>query len=89
MENTQTNWCQCCAMPMTEESQFGTNADGTKNSDYCEYCYKDGEVTFKGTMEEFVEHCIPFVLKEGVYPNAEVARAEMLSYFPQLKHWKK
>ena len=27
--------CQSCAMPMTDESIFGTNKDGSKNSDYC------------------------------------------------------
>ena len=32
--------CQSCAMPLTEESLLGTNADGTKNGEYCIYCYK-------------------------------------------------
>ena len=35
--------CQSCAMPMSDDSLYGTNADGSKNSDYCIYCYKDGE----------------------------------------------
>ena len=32
-------------MPMADEELFGTNADGSKNEDYCIYCFKDGEFT--------------------------------------------
>ena len=27
--------CQSCGMPMESEDDFGTNADGSPNSDYC------------------------------------------------------
>ena len=30
--------CQSCAMPI-DESTFGTEADGSKNQEYCHYCY--------------------------------------------------
>ena len=32
-------FCQSCAMPLTDEL-FATNADGSKNEDYCMYCLK-------------------------------------------------
>ena len=35
-------FCQSCGMPLTDEV-LGTNADGSKNEDYCTYCYKDGK----------------------------------------------
>ena len=35
-------FCQSCGMPLTKDV-LGTNADGTKNEDYCMYCYKDGK----------------------------------------------
>ena len=35
-------FCQSCGMPLTEDV-LGTNADGSKNEDYCMYCYKDGK----------------------------------------------
>ena len=47
--------CQSCAMPMNGESVFGTNKDGSKNSDYCIYCYKDGQFLQQATMEEYIE----------------------------------
>ena len=34
-------FCQSCGMPLTDQL-LGTNADGSKNEDYCIYCYKDG-----------------------------------------------
>ena len=33
--------CQCCAMPI-DETTFGTEADGSKNEEYCQYCYATG-----------------------------------------------
>ena len=57
MENFENQkFCQSCAMPMTEEL-FGTNADGSKNEDYCMYCFKDGEFTSDMTMEEMIAFC--------------------------------
>ena len=34
-------FCQSCGMPLTPEI-LGTNADGSKNEEYCINCYKDG-----------------------------------------------
>ena len=54
-------------MPLTEEV-LGTNADGTKNEDYCMYCYKDGKFLQDCTMDEMIEHCAQFVneVNEGL-----------------------
>ena len=53
--------CQSCGMPMTTAEQFGTNADGSQNTDYCVYCYKDGAFLQNLTMDEMIEHCAQFV----------------------------
>ena len=47
-------------MPLTPEV-LGTNADGSKNEDYCIYCYKDGKFTNDCTMDEMIECCAQFV----------------------------
>ncbi|NLY89684.1 MAG: transcriptional regulator [Firmicutes bacterium] len=86
---TGEQFCQSCAMPLTEESHFGTNADGTKNEEYCIYCYKDGAFTSEMTMEEMIEICIPHTLQAGVYSDENTARAAMREYFPKLKRWQK
>ena len=35
--------CQSCGMPMQKDDDFGSNSDGTKNKDYCHFCYEDGK----------------------------------------------
>ena len=60
-------FCQSCGMPLTEEV-LGTNADGSKNEEYCMYCYKDGKFLQDCTMEEMIEHCAQFIgaVNEGL-----------------------
>ena len=36
-------FCQSCGMPLTRAEDFGTNADGSTNFDYCRHCYQDGK----------------------------------------------
>lgn len=87
MENTI--FCQSCGMPLTTQEDKGTNTDGSKSEDYCHYCYENGEFAKEETMEEMIETCIPFELQAGVYPDEKTARESMLSYFPNLKRWKR
>ena len=47
-------------MPLTDEI-LGTNADGSKNEDYCIYCYRDGKFLQDCTMDEMIQHCAQFV----------------------------
>ena len=45
-------FCQSCMMPK-ESAMFsaGTEKDGNKNNDYCNYCYIKGEFTQKDTIK--------------------------------------
>jgi len=86
----QQIFCQSCGMPMTEESHFGKNADGSKNEDYCCHCYENGAlVNPSETLEKMIEDCIPFVVEEGVCPDNESARKMLSEFLPTLKRWKK
>ncbi len=85
-------FCQSCGMPMNTAEEFGNNADGSQNQDYCVYCYKDGKFTVEATMDEMIEHNLQFLSEfnkdsEKQY-SVEEARAEMKAFFPQLKRWK-
>ena len=79
--------CQSCAMPMQDESLYGTNADGSVNSDYCKYCYKDGEFLQKVTMDEYIEMMVPFASQAGM--TGDQMREYCKSVYPTLKRWKK
>jgi hypothetical protein len=76
-------------MPMEDtEDLFGTNADGTKNDDYCKYCYENG--TFKAdiSMEEMIEFCVPHVVSANSGMTEDAARSMVREFFPKLKRWK-
>ena len=79
-------------MPLTDEV-LGTNADGTKNEDYCMYCYKDGKFLQDCTMDEMIEHCAQFVdeVNKGLPQpiTKEEYIGQMKMYFPHLKRWRK
>lgn len=90
MNEMNQNFCQCCGMPMGDTDElYGTNADGSKNGDYCSYCFENGAFTFQGTMEEMVEVCVPHMTEANPGMSAEEARKAMLAWFPTLKRWKK
>jgi hypothetical protein len=36
-------FCQSCGMPLSKDPLGGgTNADGSRNTEYCSHCYKSG-----------------------------------------------
>lgn len=38
--------CQSCGMPLAKDpAGGGTNADGSKSSEYCGFCYRNGKFT--------------------------------------------
>jgi hypothetical protein len=86
------HFCQSCGMPLTEEL-LGTNADGSKNEDYCVYCYKDGAFTSDCTMEEMIEFCSQHVDELNKQMPKPITKEEykqmMMGVFPLLKRWKK
>ena len=79
--------CQSCGMPIDDENLWGTNQDGSKNPDYCIYCYKDGDFLQKVTMTEYIEMMIPFASQAGM--TGEQMRTFCENVYPTLKRWKK
>lgn len=73
-------------MPITSDSQLGTNLDGSKNEDYCKYCYQDGEFIDKVSMEEYIEMCSKYGSQAGMTNEEMKLHCETL--FPTLKRWK-
>lgn len=92
METAQPKFCQSCGMPLMKDEDFGTNADGSTNPDYCQYCYQKGKFLQDCTMEEMIEHCSQFVdevNKQMPKPlTCEEYKEMMRGYFPQLKRWR-
>jgi radical SAM superfamily enzyme len=79
-------FCQSCAMPLKSPTDFGTNIDGTKNREYCVYCFQRG--TFSEpqiTLAEMVTKCVT-MMKQQKLPDSIIAQAKKI--IPQLKRWK-
>lgn len=79
--------CQSCGMPMQDDSLRGAEKNGSKNEDYCVYCYENGE--FKQpdvTMEGMIDICVPFMTEEGMDEGA--ARSLLRTQLPGLKRWR-
>lgn len=88
----EMKFCQSCGMPLNEENR-GTNADGSKNDDYCMYCYQNGKFTNDCTMDEMIEFCAQFVDEVNKNMPKPMTKDEykdmMRQYFPMMKRWKK
>lgn len=84
--------CQSCGMPMTNE-YYSTNTDGTANTVYCSYCYKDGQFTKYLTMDEMILQCAKFVDEFNKDSEKKFTKAEAIEqmklFFPSLERWKK
>lgn len=79
--------CQSCGMPMEDASLYGANADGSKNDEYCKFCYPNGAFHKPDeTMEEMIETCVSFMVKDGM--EEEQAREILEKSLPHLKRWK-
>ena len=82
------NLCQSCAMPMDSEELYGTNADGSRNTDYCGYCYQKGAFTSETTLDEMIEMCVPHLVAANEGMTEDDARNGMRALFPTLKRWR-
>jgi len=83
-------FCQSCGMPLESGEVTGTNGDGSKNQDYCSYCYKDGDFTENVTMEKMIDRSLEHMkelFKDDPSFNEQEALDNMKSFFPKLKRW--
>ena len=80
--------CQSCSMPMHKPQDFGTNQDGSRNEDYCCYCWQKGEFTEPNiTMDQMIDKVANMMARmQGISEDQAV---EMCIHFiPKLKRWR-
>lgn len=74
-------------MPMTKPEDFGTNADGTENDQFCHHCFGNGRFTEPNiTMEGMIEKCTA-LMKQMHLPDEEIEQTRV--FIPMLKRWKR
>jgi len=85
----QEIFCESCGMPMGEtDEMYGTEANGSKSTEYCKNCYDNGTFTNPDiTLEGMIEAVVGVMVKDfGFAP--EDAREQCNSGIPTLKRWK-
>ena len=78
--------CQCCGMPLNEDSMMSREKDGSYNEEYCKWGYAEGEFAYKSkdALLDFLVNHMPN--PENV--KEEDRRRQFDLYLSQLKHWK-
>ena len=77
--------CQCCGMPLNEDSILSREPDGSINEDYCKWCYTDGCFAY-----ETKDGLLDFLLSHMPNPDntpEEGRREQYDRWLSQLKHW--
>ncbi|MDD1676090.1 MAG: zinc ribbon domain-containing protein [Methanomicrobiales archaeon] len=80
--------CQSCARPMIREEDFGTNADRTKNTDFCSTCYRDGRFTEHFLTPDDMRERITRQMIDTIGMPPSRADEITRSILPTLKRWK-
>lgn len=78
--------CQCCGMPLSEDSVISREPDGSYNEDYCKWCYTDGEIVYK-TKDSLLDFLVSHIPNPDKLPDEE-RRNLFDCQLSQLKHWK-
>lgn len=78
--------CQCCGMPLEDDTILGRDNDGTLNEDYCKWCYADGTYTYSD-MDELIDVCVKHMTNENF--SEEQVRVYMQELLPKLDYWKR
>lgn len=77
--------CQCCGMPLEDDSVISRETDNSFNEDYCKWCYADGQFVYKN-LDELIDFLVNHMSNDQFTP--EQARAYFSKLLPDLKHWK-
>ena len=80
-------FCQSCAMPLQKDADFGANANGSQNKEYCAFCYQSGEFTEPDiAMNEMIDKCVKIMIEMNL-PKENIKKTK--EAIPYLKRWKK
>ena len=78
-------FCQSCSMPL-QPGMAGTEKDGTPSSEYCKYCYQNGEFTSPSMTLEEMKTLVKNEMQKRNISDDVIQRAE--GALPYLKRWR-
>ena len=86
MGTSTKNLCQSCSMPLDQDPNGGgTNADGTRSTEYCSFCYVNGQFHDPDiTLDQFVKKLEGIMAGMNIPEDVVNASKAIL---PSLKRW--
>lgn len=78
--------CQCCGMPLEDDSIIGRDHEGVLNENYCKWCFADGTYMYSD-MDDLIDVCVKNMVNENL--KEEQARSYMKELLPKLDYWKR
>ena len=78
--------CQCCGMPLHEDSAISREPDGSYNEDYCKWCYTDGKFTYP-SKEALLDYLVKNMPNHD-NADEETRRIQFDEYLSRLNYWK-
>ena len=79
--------CQSCAAPLIRTEDLGTNADGSRSTEYCSRCYQQGTFVHpEMTLHQMLDLVIDEMTDHHHMPRTS-AEAIACSVIPDLKRW--
>ncbi|MDT3357166.1 MAG: helix-turn-helix domain-containing protein [Bacteroidota bacterium] len=82
----RTLYCQCCGMPLSDDSMISQEPDGSFNDDYCKWCYTEGKFVYE-SKDALLDFLIQHIPNPDNQPEAD-RRALYDSQLSLLKHWR-
>lgn len=78
--------CQSCGMPIDDLNLLGTEADGSKSTEYCKYCYQQGYFVQPDMDLDDMRLLVKKVMNQKQMPTFIIEQA--VSTLPELKRWR-
>ncbi|MES1213951.1 MAG: zinc ribbon domain-containing protein [Bacteroidota bacterium] len=82
---TPEKFCQSCSMPIDNPADRGTEKNGSKNDQYCKYCYRDGAFILPEMTLEEMKNTVITQMKKRNIPENIIQRS--LNILPHLTRW--
>lgn len=88
MEQSKGPFCQSCSVPMGKPEDFGTDENGSRVNNYCNYCFQNGEFTHPDiTLGQMTEIVVKNMTETMNIPEDQ-ARQITQSFLPKLVRWR-
>lgn len=81
------HFCQSCSMPLDKPELLGTEKDGTKNNEFCVYCYQNGAFINPNMTLEEMKTLVKTQMEKIKIDTGVINMA--VGSLPYLKRWRK